>query len=262
MSLTAKPDDLATAGQQPIHDATAVDAPALDDLTSSGAGSAAGPSIPTTSPNRRVSTSSVSTAQSTHDIPSTLPKDDEPAEGLAMPAPAQPVFHGALTPQSGSAEALLSLPPPPAYDVHVRSLSIAVPPFRAYIPTPIPIPIPRALTNAFAKPPAAADAGAEPDDGLIVRDVNATVRSGEMLAIVGGSGSGKTTLLHAIAARLGDLPIAHGSVTMTPSAAGGRGGGEGRFKGMNNVVGFVRQNDYLLPHLTGQYGCLDSCRHR
>lgn len=221
-----------------------------------------GPSAgaPSTIPQHRVSTSTTRTVQSTRaqpieETPSLLKEQEiqyEDISGLPMPAPAQPMLHTTLSSQAGSVEALLSLPPPPAYDVHVRELSIAVPPFRAYIPTPIPIPIPTALTNTLTKKRKNADGSAEHGDGLIVRDVNAAVRSGEMLAIVGGSGSGKTTLLHAIASRLGNLPIAHGSVTMTPSAAGVKGGGEGRFKGMRNILGFVRQNDYLLPNLTGK----------
>lgn len=214
----------------------------------------------------RASTSTTRTTQNvigglTEDAP-TLPKEPEipSASAVAMPLPTQPVLHAALSSHSGSAEALLSLPPPPAYDVHVRDLSIAVPPFRAYIPTPIPIPIPTAVTNLFKKKSANTEATNEPSDGLIVRDVNGTVRSGEMLAIVGGSGSGKTTVLHAIASRLGDLPIARGGVTMTPSATGVKGGGEGRFKGIKSILGFVRQNDYLLPHLTGELN--HKCVHR
>lgn len=160
-------------------------------------------------------------------------------------------------------DAILALPPPPSYDVRIENLSIAVPPYRAYIPTPIPIPIPHAITDTVRRwskkkeeeEIPALDAG----DGLIVRKVNAVVKRGEVMAIIGGSGSGKTTLLHAIAARLGNLPIAEGHVSIIPSYSDSKEavdaavpkGGEGHFKGMSKVVGFVRQNDYLLPHLTG-----------
>ena len=163
-------------------------------------------------------------------------------------------------------EAILSLPPPPSYDVTVENLSIAVPPYRAYIPTPIPIPIPSIITDTFLKLGRQADTVPGPQDasdGLIVRNVNATVRRGEVMAIIGGSGSGKTTLLHAIAARLGNLPIAEGHVAIRPSNASSDStvpkGGEGHFKGMSKVVGFVRQNDYLLPHLTGTWLCASDC---
>lgn len=182
----------------------------------------------------------------------------------------EPVFNNVLhhiASPDDLQDALLSLPPPPSYDVTIENLSIAVPPYRAYIPTPIPIPIPRFITDTARKwgtktsqdistrDRPTQDAG----DGLIVRSVNAVVKRGEVMAIIGGSGSGKTTLLHAIAARLGDLPIAEGHVSITPSSGGSEKGqdaaapkgGEGHFKGMSKVLGFVRQNDYLLPHLTG-----------
>lgn len=84
------------------------------------------------------------------------------------------------------------------------------------------------------------------------------------MAIIGGSGSGKTTLLHAIAARLGNLPIVQGHVSITPSRASSDAaapkGGEGYFKGMSQVVGFVRQHDYLVPHLTGILYALEIIR--
>ena len=149
---------------------------------------------------------------------------------------------------------IIALPPPCSFDVVVRDLSIATPPYRAEIPTPIPIPIPHIITDTLRKwqhghinGTGTTDAG----DGLILRNVNATIRRGELMAVIGGSGSGKTTLLHAIARRLGNLPIAHGHVAIVPSdlqddAATGRAGA-------TEAVGFVRQNDYLLPHLTGTF---------
>jgi hypothetical protein len=166
-----------------------------------------------------------------------------------------------VTSSSKEQEVLLALPPPPSYDVVVDKLSIAVPPFRAYIPTPIPIPIPQAITDTIrrwtSKSSGETNVQADATDGLIVRNVSAVVRRGEVMAIIGGSGSGKTTLLHAMAARLGNLPIAEGHVSITPSSngTGPNGaqpkGGKGHFRGMSKVVGFVRQHDYLLPHLTG-----------
>lgn len=162
-------------------------------------------------------------------------------------------------------EKILTLPPPPSYDVQITNLSIGVPPPRVYIPTPIPIPIPQIITEGLRRRLAKNNdaqahqaAGPSPKDNLIVRDVTATVNRGEMMAIIGGSGSGKTTLLHAIANRLGGLPIVNGGVLFTPSegSVGKDGDGPLGKKSLNKVVGFVRQHDYLLPHLTGA-----SCTH-
>jgi ABC-type multidrug transport system fused ATPase/permease subunit len=181
------------------------------------------------------------------------PEKEEPGPG--EPTPFQPLSPHRTISQP---DAILALPPPPPYDVHVQDLSIAVPPFRAYIPTPIPIPIPTAVTNLFRKSGKrnGNDAEAGVSDGLIVRNVNAAIRSGEMCALIGGSGSGKTTLLHAIASRLGNLPIASGGVVISSSRGAGASdnpaGGHRKLKGLSKVLGFVRQNDFLLPHLTGE----------
>lgn len=104
--------------------------------------------------------------------------------------------------------------------------------------------------------------------GTIVRGVIGRCEAGEVLAIVGGSGSGKTTLLNSIGGRLGaSLPILEGDVLFTP--AGGECGGQvskgsGEKSGagyvsaavggkeVGRVLGFVRQHDFLLPHLTGE----------
>lgn len=163
---------------------------------------------------------------------------------------------------------LLSIPPS-QFDVAVRDLSIATPSFRAYIPTPIPIPIPQFVTDLLhpkkTNPSTENDSCAGVVDNLIIRKVNATVNSGEVMAIIGGSGSGKTTLLHAIASRLGDLSTANGHVSITPSLSASRQDrahrkeGRGYSNNINEVVGFVRQNDYLLPHLTGAAYHLGAC---
>ncbi|THG93869.1 hypothetical protein EW026_g7481 [Hermanssonia centrifuga] len=138
----------------------------------------------------------------------------------------------AILHSEASGDAILALPPPPSYDVTILTDTL------------------RRWTVKKDQEDTPRDA----HDGLIVRNVNATVKRGEVMAIIGGSGSGKTTLLHAMAARLGDLPIAEGHVSILPSVGAQNSafprGGEGRFKGMSKVVGFVRQNDYLLPHLT------------
>lgn len=148
---------------------------------------------------------------------------------------------------------ILSLPPPPSYDVLIDSLSIGIPPRKLYIPTPIPIPIPQVITN-WVSPRPKDGPESEGGDERIIRNVSAHVKAGEMMAIIGGSGSGKTTMLHAVANRLGGLPVVEGGVRFVPS--GGEEGGKRQElvkKGMiTDVVGFVRQNDYLLPHLTGE----------
>ena len=139
------------------------------------------------------------------------------------------------------------------FDVVVRNLSIATPPYRAKIPTPIPIPIPVTITDALRKwrNHHSGDKGTrDASDGLILHNVNATIRRGELMAVIGGSGSGKTTLLHAIAARL-NLPIADGHVAIVRSNLQDDGAGGRESAGA--AVGFVRQNDYLLPHLTGMF---------
>lgn len=154
---------------------------------------------------------------------------------------------------NGDEQRILSLPPPPSYDVLIDSLSIGIPPRKLYIPTPIPIPIPQVITN-WVSPRPKDGPESEGGDERIIRKVSAHVKAGEMMAIIGGSGSGKTTMLHAVANRLGGLPIVEGGVRFVLS--GGEEGGKRQElvkKGMiTDVVGFVRQNDYLLHHLTGE----------
>jgi ABC-type multidrug transport system ATPase subunit len=72
-----------------------------------------------------------------------------------------------------------------------------------------------------------------------------------MLAIIGGSGSGKTTLLNAIAGRLQGLPILDGQISFQPAAQHGQTVAKDGAPKVSKIIGFVRQNDYLLPHLTG-----------
>lgn len=68
--------------------------------------------------------------------------------------------------------------------------------------------------------------------------------------------TGKTSLLNAIAGRLGALPVLKGEVEFVPAAAASTstdpvadGGKTSKVKA-GKIVGFVRQNDYLLPYLT------------
>ncbi|KAJ7630449.1 P-loop containing nucleoside triphosphate hydrolase protein [Roridomyces roridus] len=137
---------------------------------------------------------------------------------------------------AGPEELILALPPPKPYSLSISDLTIGAPQSQdSYIPS-------------FLRPKKQGDDG----PATIVRNVSGTCGAGEMLAIIGGSGSGKTTLLNAIAGRLGGLPILEGQITFQPAAA--RSGQntpnvDGTPK-VSKIIGFVRQNDYLLPHLT------------
>jgi ABC-type multidrug transport system ATPase subunit len=71
----------------------------------------------------------------------------------------------------------------------------------------------------------------------ILHPINTVVDGGTLFAILGGSGSGKTTLLNVIAGRY--------------SANQLRIGGEVRFGSLKKcTVGYVTQQDFLLPNLT------------
>ncbi|QRW07787.1 ABC transporter [Ceratobasidium sp. AG-Ba] len=141
------------------------------------------------------------------------------------------------------ADVLQTLPPPPAYHLHVDGLTIAVPPPRQALPLPFPLSLPQWVTKS-----------GDGDDGpkTIIRDVSLRCDSGEMMAIIGGSGSGKTTLLHALVARLANLPVTGGSVKYEPALAniGPNDAAALSARKMKDRIGFVRQHDHLLAHLT------------
>ncbi len=75
------------------------------------------------------------------------------------------------------------------------------------------------------------------DNGM--HDLSFTLRSGEMLAIMGGSGTGKTTLLSLLN---GSLKPQEGSITIN-----GHDISEPKAK---NLIGFVPQDDLLIEELT------------
>ncbi|XP_038906339.1 ABC transporter G family member 9 [Benincasa hispida] len=76
----------------------------------------------------------------------------------------------------------------------------------------------------------------------ILTGINGVVRPGEMLAMMGPSGSGKTTLLTALGGRLGGRRgRLTGTITYNDKPFSNK---------MKRSMGFVTQDDILLPHLT------------
>ncbi|CAK5265002.1 unnamed protein product, partial [Mycena citricolor] len=144
----------------------------------------------------------------------------------------------------GDTGLILSLPPPTSYALTVTDLTIGAPPPRdaSFAIGPIPVPLP-----SFLKP--TTEKTGHPARSTIVRNVSGSCKAGEMLAIIGGSGSGKTTLLNAIAGRLHGLPILDGQISFRPARDAATAGEANKPK-LSKIIGFVRQNDYLLPHLT------------
>lgn len=79
-----------------------------------------------------------------------------------------------------------------------------------------------------------------------LRDADVTVRSGEVLAVMGPSGSGKSTLLHCLA---GIFPPDSGDVTFDGQALGAMSEA-GRTRLRRTAFGFVFQFGQLVPELT------------
>ncbi|BGP02838.1 ATP-binding cassette transporter snq2 [Rhodotorula toruloides] len=146
---------------------------------------------------------------------------------------------------------LSSLPPPQPFAVVVRDLAIVAPPAQWSLPLAIPITVPRFVQRRLQK--AEALAGKE-----LLRNVNLDIAAGEVLAIIGGSGSGKTTLLNAIAGRATGLETSSGAIEVVPLARSSSSASSDTLsttqplsvKAAKKVIGYVRQDDFLLPFLT------------
>ncbi|KAG8888726.1 hypothetical protein FRB98_006983 [Tulasnella sp. 332] len=137
-----------------------------------------------------------------------------------------------------NATPLFSVAPPPPYNLIMEDLTIGV-------PSSTSIPLPSVLKKRFTKP------ATDSEPKTIVREVSATCANGEMLVIIGASGSGKTTVLNAIVGRLANLPIDNGSVFYSPSSAISAADRTPlSARTIKQRIGFVKQQDTLLEHLT------------
>jgi lipoprotein-releasing system ATP-binding protein len=85
-------------------------------------------------------------------------------------------------------------------------------------------------------------------DVVLFRDLNLTIRAGEIVSIVGESGTGKSTLLHLLAAldhpTAGSIVCGDSEVTRFTSAQAATY--------RNRDVGYIWQFHYLLPEFTAQ----------
>ncbi|KAG5478633.1 hypothetical protein LSCM1_06036 [Leishmania martiniquensis] len=90
----------------------------------------------------------------------------------------------------------------------------------------------------------------------LLHRINFTVHSGDVLAIMGPSGAGKTTLLDLLSARM-KSGVVSGTIALngTPISATGARAAEYR-----NIIGYVSQEDTLLPSLTVEQTILYAAR--
>jgi lipoprotein-releasing system ATP-binding protein len=114
---------------------------------------------------------------------------------------------------------------------------------------PLPLALKRAVmlrAEGLTKTYAAVTGGAERGELELFRDLELTVHTGEMVAIVGESGAGKSTLLHLLAAL--DKPTA-GEVWCGERRLSSFTAGQAA-EYRNRNVGYVWQFHYLLPEFT------------
>ena len=88
-----------------------------------------------------------------------------------------------------------------------------------------------------------AENGVAGGERLILNGVSGYCEPGSVTALMGATGSGKTTLLSALANRL-EVP------TRLSTASRIRYGGEAWSKSLKRLVGFVEQDDIVVPELT------------
>ncbi|BGP27054.1 ATP-binding cassette transporter snq2 [Rhodotorula toruloides] len=162
------------------------------------------------------------------------------------------VVRDEMTADKPTTDSLLSsLPPPRPFAVVVRDLAIVAPPAQWSLPLAVPIIVPRFVQRRLQKTEAL-------EGKELLRNVNLDIAAGEVLAIIGGSGSGKTTLLNAIAGRAIDLETASGAIEVVPLARSSSSAASDTLantqplsaKAAKKVIGYVRQDDFLLPFLT------------
>jgi len=90
-------------------------------------------------------------------------------------------------------------------------------------------------------------------DKIVVHPFNAFIEGGSLFCILGGSGSGKTTLLNIIAKRYDKKNvIVDGKISykINNNNNNNNYSNNNNNNYSNNNIGYVTQNDYLLPYLT------------
>jgi len=119
-------------------------------------------------------------------------------------------------------------------------------------PVQIPFTVPISLPHGIAKKLGLAKGEADDHARLLLNKISFECLPGELLAIIGGSGSGKTTALNAAALRLANLRKISGDVSLLP--AGTTGGNRASInlssRNIGSVMGYVRQDDFLMPYLS------------
>ncbi|KAK4183830.1 hypothetical protein QBC35DRAFT_442609 [Podospora australis] len=85
----------------------------------------------------------------------------------------------------------------------------------------------------------------------ILQDITGSIQAGSLTAVMGGSGAGKSTFVNVL---MGKTDYTHGSVTVN--------GVPGKLKRYKKLIGYVPQDDVVLPELTVHENILHSARIR